>query len=100
MYTVDPDLYERHKDFVLEHGLGRRQRYERGVYRKEMTDAEIATVLGITERDVTEIRCIAEVDTIPPEAWEEAQAEKDRRRREYLEKRGILPSRGAAIAEV
>ena len=90
MYSVDPDLYLRHKDFIMERGLGRRQRYADGAYQRELTDAELAEILGIAERDVTEIRCIAEIDELPANAWEEAQRIKDERRRAYLRKRHIL----------
>jgi hypothetical protein len=69
MCDIDPSMYERHhKAFVLEHRAERRQKFGNPLHHGGLTDLEIAAELGITARDVAEIRCIAEVERLPQPA--------------------------------
>lgn len=68
---VSPELYEKYKRQVLEMSLAI-QRFEGTAAVREtssLTDQEIAERLGLDAEDVTEIRCIAEVDLLPPDTW-------------------------------
>lgn len=60
---IPTELYERFKDEVLSH-TNHIQRYEPGKALRGLTDAEIGEQLGITPEEVTEIRCIAELEVI------------------------------------
>lgn len=68
---VSPELYNRYKYQVLEMSPAI-QYYEGMVAKREsscLSDQEIAERLGLDVEDVTEIRCIAEVDLLPADAW-------------------------------
>jgi len=67
MFRLDPAVYRRHKDEVLRLSNSFQRIGQRG-----LSDREIAERLGLDERTVTEIRCVAERDVYPLEAWEEA----------------------------
>jgi hypothetical protein len=60
---ISPELYEKFKDEILRY-TNARQRYEPGKPQRGLSDAEIAEKLGISIPEVTEIRCIAELDVI------------------------------------
>ena len=68
---VSPELYGKYKRQVLEMSLaiqcyeGTRQLRETS----SLTDQEIADRLGLDVADVTEIRCVAEIDLLPADTW-------------------------------
>jgi len=68
---VSPELYHKYKHQVLEMSPAI-QYYEGTTLQREtscLTDQEIADRLGLDVDDVTEIRCIAEIDLLPADAW-------------------------------
>ncbi len=68
---VSPELYEKYKQQVLEMSLAI-QNYVGTTQVREtssLTDREIAERLGLDVADVTEIRCMAEIDLLPADAW-------------------------------
>jgi len=68
---VSPELYHKYKHQVLEMSPAI-QYYEGTTLQREtscLTDREIADRLGLDVDDVTEIRCIAEIDLLPADAW-------------------------------
>ena len=66
-FRLDPEVYKQHKDEVLELCNSFQKIGQRG-----LSDREIAERLGLDERTVTEIRCVAERDCYPLEEWERA----------------------------
>ena len=75
---VSMSLYERYRDAVWDL-TNARQRYEPGIKHRGLTDEEIASKLGLTKEDATEIRCIAENEKIPLEAYLDAEGIKEER---------------------
>ena len=72
---VSPELYHKYKHQVLEMSPAI-QYYEGTTLQREtssLTDQEIADRLGLDVCDVTEIRCIAEIDLLPADAWSKAE---------------------------
>jgi hypothetical protein len=67
MFRLDPEVYRRHKDEVLRLSNSFQKIGARG-----LSDREIAERLGLEERVVTEIRCVAERDLYPLEEWDQA----------------------------
>ena len=68
---VSPELYEKYKQQVLEMSLAI-QNYVGITQVREtssLTDREIAERLGLDVADVTEIRCMAEIDLLPADTW-------------------------------
>ena len=68
---VSPELYHKYKHQVLELSPAI-QYYEGTTLKREsscLTDQEIADRLGLDVDEVTEIRCIAEIDLLPADAW-------------------------------
>ena len=68
---VSPDFYHKYKHQVLEMSPAI-QYYEGTTAQREsssLSDQEIADRLGLDVDDVTEIRCIAEVDLLPADTW-------------------------------
>ncbi len=68
---VSPELYNKYKHQVLEMSPAI-QYYEGTTAKREtscLTDQEIADRLGLDVEDVTEIRCIAEIDLLPADSW-------------------------------
>jgi len=68
---VSPELYDKYKHQVLE--MSPAIQYYEGtkLIRKSscLTDREIAERLGLDVDEVTEIRCIAEIDLLPADTW-------------------------------
>lgn len=77
-FPISSDLYRRYKDQVLSL-TNARQRHEPGRNIRGLTDEEIATRLGITPAEATEIRCIAELDLIEAGRFFEADDWKEGR---------------------
>ena len=69
--SVSPDLYERYEQLILEMSLAIQMYRGTALIRKDsyLSDLEIAERLGLPVEDVPEIRCIAEIDLVPPERW-------------------------------
>lgn len=67
IFRLDPEVYRRYKDEVLKLSNS----FQR-IGRCGLSDREIAERLGLDERTVTEIRCVAERDVYPLEEWEKA----------------------------
>ena len=68
---ISPELYHKYKQQVLEMSPAI-QYYEGTTLKREsscLTDREIADKLGLDVDEVTEIRCIAEIDLLPADAW-------------------------------
>lgn len=64
-------LYRRFKDRIMSY-TNSRQKYEPGRRSRGLSDVEIAEKLGIRGEEVTEIRCIAELDVIETSRFFEA----------------------------
>jgi hypothetical protein len=79
VFSVDPETYKKHKDEVVRLSNSFQEIGKRG-----LSDREIAERLGLDERTVTEIRCVAERDLYPLEEWQEAIDFKRRAAREWL----------------
>ena len=67
VFKLDPEVYKRYKDEVLEL-CNSFQRIDR----PGLSDRQIAERLGLDERTVTEIRVVAERDCYPLDEWERA----------------------------
>jgi hypothetical protein len=78
VFRVDPETYRKHKDEVLRLGNAFQEIGKRG-----LSDREIAERLGLDERTVTEIRCVAERDVYPLDEWEAAIAFKRKACKEW-----------------
>ncbi len=68
---ISPELYHKYKHQVLEMSPAI-QYYEGTTLQREsscLTDQEIADRLGLDVDEVTEIRCIAEIDLLPADTW-------------------------------
>ena len=68
---VSPELFHKYKHQVLEMSPAI-QYYEGTAAQREsssLSDQEIADRLGLDVDDVTEIRCIAEIDLLPADTW-------------------------------
>lgn len=68
---VSPELYDKYKHKILEMSPAI-QCYEGTQVRREsssLSDQEIADRLDLDVEDVTEIRCIAELELLPADAW-------------------------------
>ena len=89
-YFVDPQTYQQYKDKVLEmsHSVQVNFQEQLPIEKRQpgFTDQQIAEKLGLEERTVREIRCVAERDKYPLEEFEEAIRFKDKACREYAVK--------------
>ena len=81
-HTVDPEMYERYKDRVLElsnsHQVDINEFLGQGERRRGLSDDEIAERLGLEIRDVTEIRVVAERDAQTLAEFQKASEFKDK----------------------
>jgi ribosome-binding protein aMBF1 (putative translation factor) len=88
-FTVSPELYRQYKDRILElaNSFQRdvNEHLPPGERKRGLSDREIAERLGLEERVVTEIRCVAERDYYDLEEWEKAIQFKRQACREYVE---------------
>ncbi len=86
---VSPELYDKYKNQILEMSPAI-QCYEGTKVRREsssLTDQEIAERLGLDVEDVTEIRCIAELEVLPADAWVQSANWKQEKTRKALGRR-------------
>jgi len=75
---VSPQLYNKYKHKILEMSPAI-QSYEGTRLVRDsscLTDEEIADRIGLDVEDVTEIRCIAEIELLPPDAWLKSERHK------------------------
>ena len=88
-FTVTPELYRRYKDEILDlaNSFQRdvNEHLPPGERKRGLSDREIAERLGLDERVVAEIRCVAERDYYELDEWEKAIQFKKRACREYVE---------------
>jgi len=86
---VSPELYNKYKNKILEMSPAI-QYYEGTKVQREsssLTDQEIADRLGLDVEDVTEIRCIAELELLPADAWVQSANWKREKTRKALGRR-------------
>lgn len=88
---VSPELYNKYKYQVLE--MSPAIQYYEGTTRlresSSLSDQEIADRLGLDKEDVTEIRCIAEIDLLPPDIWIQSDNWKQEMVRQSFRKRRL-----------
>lgn len=87
---VSNELYNKYKDRILEMGLAI-QNYQGTEALREsssLSDQEIADRLGLDVEDVTEIRCISELELLPADAWVESANWKREKTLKALGKQG------------
>ena len=89
-YFVDPDTYNKYKDEVLElsHGVQINFQEHLPATKRQpgLSDEQIAKKLGLEEKVVREIRCVAERDRYPLDEFEAAIRFKENACREYAKK--------------
>ena len=69
VFKLDPEVYKRYRDQVLKLSNSFQRIDQPG-----LSDRQIAETLGLDERTVTEIRCVAERDCYSLDEWEKAIA--------------------------
>jgi len=87
--NISPELYDKYKVKVLEMSAAI-QCYKGTTVERDassLTDQEIAERLNLDVEEVTEIRCIAELDLIPSETWIESANWKREKARKALGRR-------------
>jgi ribosome-binding protein aMBF1 (putative translation factor) len=86
-FVVDPELYRRYRDQVLELSnsvqVNVQEHLPREHRRRGLSDREIAERLGLEEHLVREIRVVAERDRYGIDEWQKAIEFKDRACRAY-----------------
>ncbi len=86
-YFVDPELYKQYKDRVLELSQAIQINYPEHLpperRKPGFSDRQIAEKLGIEEKAVREIRCVAEREYYPVDEWERALEFKDKACRDF-----------------
>ncbi len=86
-YFIDPQTYEKYKDDILDlsHAVQINFQEQLPADKRQpgLSDKQIAEKLGLEERAVREIRCVAERDKYPLEEFEEAIRFKDNACRNY-----------------
>lgn len=86
---VSPELYSKYKHQVLE--MSPAVQYYEGTAAKRksscLTDQEIAERLGLDVDEVSEIRCIAEVNLLPIETWIQSRNWKQKKAARHFGKR-------------
>ena len=86
-YFVDPETYEKYKDEVLDLSHAVQINFQEFLpadkRRPGFSDKQIAEKLGIEEKVVREIRCVAERDKYSLDEFEEAIRFKEKACREY-----------------
>ncbi len=87
-YFVDPDTYRKYKDEVLDLSHAVQVNFQEHLPADErhpaLSDKQISAKLGIEERVVREIRCVAERDKYSIDEWEEAIRFKDETCRNFV----------------
>jgi len=86
-YFVDPQTYRKYKDEVIElsHSvqINAQEQLPAAKRQSGLSDSQIADRLGLEERVVREIRCVAERDRYPIDEFEAAIRFKDKACRDY-----------------
>lgn len=88
-YFVDPEVYKKYRDQVVEMSQSIQINYPEHMpaekRRPGFSDEQIAEKLGLDARTVAEIRCVAEREAYDVDEWERAVEFKDRQCRGYAE---------------
>ncbi len=88
-FHVDPAVYREYKDRVLELSQAIQINYPEHLPPEKrkpgLSDRQIAAQLGLDERVVREIRCVAEREYYPADEWERALEFKERACREFAQ---------------
>lgn len=88
-YFVDTEMYRQYKEQVLSMSQAIQINYPEHLPPEKrqpgLSDRQIAEKLGIEERVVREIRCVAEREYYPVDEWERALEFKDRACKGYAE---------------
>ncbi len=86
VFSLDPDLYRRYKDEVLQlsNAFQHNIKIDLTNRKRGLSDQEIAQRLGLDAPTVSEIRCIAERDCYDLDEWQRAIAFKEKACREYV----------------
>ncbi len=86
-YFVDPETYKKHKDEILElsHAVQINFQEQLPADKRQpgLSDKQIAEKLGLEEKVVREIRCVAERDKYSLDEFEEAARFKEAACRDY-----------------
>ena len=86
-YFVDPETYKKYKDQVLELSHAVQVNFQEQLPAEKrkpgFSDKQIAEKLGLEERVVREIRCVAERDKYSLDEFEEAMRFKEQACRNY-----------------
>ena len=86
-YFVDPQTYKKYKDQVLALSHAVQINFQEHLPPEKrqpgLSDRQIGEKLGLDERVVREIRCVAERDKYPIEEFEEAVRFKDKACRDW-----------------
>ena len=89
-FFIDPETYHRYREQVLELSnavqINLQEQLPADQRQRVWSDAEIAEKLGLEERAVREIRCVAERDKYGLDEFEEAIRFKDESCRAYAQK--------------
>jgi len=101
-FFVDPEIYRKYKDQVLELSHAVQINFQEQLpaekRRPGFSDKQIAEKLGLEERVVREIRCVAERDKYPLDEFEKAIRFKDDACRAYA-KKGMSAVMGKYVRE-
>ena len=86
-YFVDPETYEKYKNEILEMShavqINFQEQLPAGKRQPGYSDKQIAEKLGLEEKVVREIRCVAERDKYSLDEFEEAIRFKEKACRDY-----------------
>ncbi len=86
-YFVDPTTYKKYKDEILELSHSVQINFQEHLPAEKrqpgLSDKQIAEKLGIEEKVVREIRCVAERDKYPLDEFEDAIRFKEKACRDY-----------------
>ena len=88
-FFIDPEIYKQHKDEILKLSnsfqINIHEHLAPGERHRGLSDREIGEKLGLDERVVREIRCVAERDYYDIDEWEKAADFKDKACRAFAE---------------
>ncbi|MFC1815489.1 hypothetical protein ACFL0M_05985 [Thermodesulfobacteriota bacterium] len=83
-FFISEGLYQKHKDYILKYSNVRQKFIKGEVIERAKSDLELARELGLTSREVREIRSRAKLEMVPYEDWKKAAAFKDSRCKQFL----------------
>ncbi len=89
-FFVEPDIYNKYKDRVLEMSQSIQVNYAEHLAPEKrkpgLSDEQIGEKLGLDKRIVREIRCVGEREYYDVDEWEKALVFKEEQCRAYAEK--------------